>query len=324
MHRLVGVGRALLEPGARCGRAPQRLPARIPERPAQRLVVVVHGVVVAGVELEAMAGGIANIEKEGVGDAVAGGAPLHVVEITARGHHVAQMQDVHRGRHPVSEMMQTGTFAVGDGEIMHIALAMHPGGGDASVRAILLGELGQAEAEPGVEIDGALHVVGEHVEVVEPLRMATLVEVVTAQQVRPLVHPGIELDRISQRIGELQRAALERLLGEAGGDAVLLQEGGGLVEVALVADLESHAVAGVRLGLAQHQRVVLVLFVAAEVDGVAVGVFDMQADGVFVECSVRCEIGDVQHDVAGTQDVEWRIEDVLRSGHDDFLCLSVS
>src|SRR6476660_4937145 len=63
-HLLPGEGRALLEPGARRGRAPQRLPARILQRPAQRLVVVIARKIVAGVELEAMDVGIPHIEEE--------------------------------------------------------------------------------------------------------------------------------------------------------------------------------------------------------------------------------------------------------------------
>src|ERR1700754_2659717 len=51
-HGLADERRALLEPGARRGRAPQRLPARIAQGPAQRLVVVVHREIVAGVQLE--------------------------------------------------------------------------------------------------------------------------------------------------------------------------------------------------------------------------------------------------------------------------------
>src|SRR6202012_519449 len=134
-----GEGRAFLEPGARCGRAPQCLAARIVQRPAQRLVVVVHGEVVAGVELEAMAVGIAYIEEERVGDAVAAGAALEVFQVAAGGHDVAEMQHVHRRRHPIAEMVQARSLAVGDGEIVHIALAMQPGGSDAAVGAVLLG-----------------------------------------------------------------------------------------------------------------------------------------------------------------------------------------
>src|SRR6516164_10544406 len=70
-HGLARERRALLEPGARGGCAPQRLAARIAQRPAQRLVIVIAREIVAGVQLEAMAVGIADIEEERVRDAVA-------------------------------------------------------------------------------------------------------------------------------------------------------------------------------------------------------------------------------------------------------------
>src|SRR6266704_5495216 len=124
--RLSRKRRALLEPGAWRRRSPQGLPARILQRPAQWFVVVIPSEIIAGVELQTMAVGIANIEKERVGDAVAARTALDVLEEAARGHHVAQMQHVHRGRHPIGKMMQARAVAVGDGEIMHIALAMHP------------------------------------------------------------------------------------------------------------------------------------------------------------------------------------------------------
>src|SRR5262245_11785089 len=50
-HGLAGERRALLEPGARGGGAPQRLAARIAQRPAQRLVIMIAREIVAGVEL---------------------------------------------------------------------------------------------------------------------------------------------------------------------------------------------------------------------------------------------------------------------------------
>ena len=81
---------------------------------------MVHGEVIAGVKLEAMAVRIADVEEEGIGDAMAAGTALDVLEIAAGGHHVAEVQDVHRGRHPISEVMQARALAVGDRKIMGI------------------------------------------------------------------------------------------------------------------------------------------------------------------------------------------------------------
>ena len=89
------------------------------------------------------------------------------------------------------------------------------------LRPVFLGVFGQAEAKPRIEVDRVLNFGGEDVEVVEPLRMAALVEIIAAQQVRALVHRGIELDLKAEGIGKLQRPALKRLLGKGVSDAVL-------------------------------------------------------------------------------------------------------
>src|SRR5438132_13462355 len=102
---------------------------------------------------------------------------------------------------------------------------------------------------------------------IKPLRMAALVEIVAAEQMRVLLHHGVELDLEAEGIGELQRAALERLLGKAVMDTVLCKEYGGLFEIVVVADLEAQAIAGGRLRLAQHQRVMLMFLAAAQVHG---------------------------------------------------------
>ena len=49
---------------------------------------------------------------------------------------------------------------------------------------------------------------------IEPLRMTAAIEVVAPQQMRALLHGGVELDLEAEGVGELQGAALERLLGK--------------------------------------------------------------------------------------------------------------
>ena len=123
---------------------------------------------------------------------------------------------------------------------------------------------------------------------IEPLRMAAFIEVVTPQQMRALVHRRIEFELEAGRIGELQRAALERLLDEGVGDAVFGKEAGGLVEIAVIADLEAETAAGRNRGLPQHQRVMLMLLAATQVDRLVVAVLDMEADGRLVERAAGC------------------------------------
>src|ERR1700737_375586 len=79
--RLARKRRPLLEPGARRGRAPQRLPPRVLQRPSQRLMIMIHGEIIAGVELEAMAVRVADIKEERIGNAVAAGPAFELPEM---------------------------------------------------------------------------------------------------------------------------------------------------------------------------------------------------------------------------------------------------
>src|SRR6185369_1889318 len=132
---------------------------------------------------------------------------------------------------------------------------------------------------------------------------------------RTLVHRCIELELEAGGIGELQGAALERLFDESVGDAVLGKEAGGLVEVAVIADLEAEPAAGRDRGFPQDQRVMLMLLAAAQVHCLVVAVLDMEADSVLVEGAALGEVDDIKHGVAAADDVEGGIEDVCRNGH---------
>src|ERR1700721_4173491 len=132
---------------------------------------------------------------------------------------------------------------------------------------------------------------------------------------RPLLHRSIELELKTAGVGELQGAALKRLLGEGVSDTVFGKERRGLVEVLLVANLESHAVASRRYRFAQHHRMMLMLLAASQIDRFVVAILDMQPDGVLVKFAAGIEVDHVEHDMAAADDVERRIEDVLRGGH---------
>src|SRR6187200_2875726 len=121
---------------------------------------------------------------------------------------------------------------------------------------------------------------------------------------RALVHRRIEFELEAGGVGELQRAALERLFGEGVSDAVLGKEAGRLVEIAVIADLEAKAVAGGRRRFPQDQRVMLMLLAAAQVHRLVVAVLDMEADGILVERAALVEVDDIKHGVAAADDVE--------------------
>ena len=59
----------------------------------------------------------------------------------------------------------------------------------------------------------------------------------------------------------------------------------------------------------------LMLLAAAQVYRLVVAIFDMQSDVVFIKLAAGIQIDHVEHDMAGSDDVEGRIEDMLRDGH---------
>ena len=73
--------------------------------------------------------------------------------------------------------------------------------------------------------------------------------------------------------------------------------------------------AGGGLCLAQHQRVMLMLFGAAQIHRPVVAILDVEPDRGFVERAAGIEVHHVEHDMAGPDDIEGRIEDVLWNGH---------
>src|SRR5258708_2166103 len=79
--------------------------------------------------------------------------------------------------------------------------------------------------------------------------------------------------------------------------------------------IQALAIPGGGCCLAQHERVMLVLLAAAQVDRSVVAILDMQADGVFVELAAGIEVAHVEHGVAAPDDVEWWIEDVRWCRH---------
>ena len=74
-------------------------------------MVGIDGEIVRGEQLDAMAVGIAHVEEERVGNAVASGAALHVGEIAGGRHHVANVDDVEHACRPQPDVMQARAAA---------------------------------------------------------------------------------------------------------------------------------------------------------------------------------------------------------------------
>ena len=110
--------------------------------------------------------------------------------------------------------MQSGASAVGEGDVMHTALAVHPGGPDL-LAFIVLGIFRRPEADLVVERDRGVDVGREHVEMVDAQRLE-----VRARFLRR-VHVGLGDDLDERRPGAVEVDARQPLFVHALADVLL-------------------------------------------------------------------------------------------------------
>ena len=92
-----------------------------------RLMVRINCLIVRTVNLGPVAIRIENIKEKGVGNAVPPGTAFNIADIAGGRHDIQQIDDIHRCRHPEGDVMQPRAGAVGKGDVVNTALAMHPG-----------------------------------------------------------------------------------------------------------------------------------------------------------------------------------------------------
>ena len=153
----------------------------IVDAPPQRLVARVAGEVVGGVDLDAVPVGIAEVEVERVGDAVPARTALDVVELVGRTQRVGEVEDVVRLGTREREVVQPRRRALRRRDVVHRLLAEHPRRVQRAV--VVLDGLRQPEAEAGVPLVERLHVVGDEVDVVEPVDAGAVAQVVALMMV---------------------------------------------------------------------------------------------------------------------------------------------
>src|SRR5699024_10346218 len=148
--------------------------------PGDHRVVRVAGPVVLGVDLHPVAVRVAQVEVEGVGDAVPAGAAFDVVAPAQRAEPVADREDVVLLVGGEGDVVHPRAVAAGHGGVVHGGLAAHPGGVGGAVA--VLDVLGDAEAEVLHVRDGAGHVGGDLVEVVQAHQRPGNMQVVAPRQ----------------------------------------------------------------------------------------------------------------------------------------------
>ena len=146
-------------------------------------------------------------------------------------------------RRPDADVVQPRPAAVGEGEVVDVALAVQPHRPELADRGVVgLGVFGQAEAELGVEVVARLHVGREAVDVVDALDAGALVGGIALQHALALVHLEIEVERHAGDVGGAQRAALVGHFGKRRRQVAAREPVGGAVEVLLARELEAERV----------------------------------------------------------------------------------
>jgi hypothetical protein len=246
---------------------------------------------------------------------VAAGPALHVGDIAAGRHHVADVEDVERARRPDSDVVQARPAAVGESEVVDVALAVQPHRPKLGIGVVGLGVFGELEADVGVEVVARLHVRREAVEMVDALNAGALIGGVFLQHALGLLHAEAKIQRHAEDIRGAQRAALVRQLRERDREILAAEPEGGAVQVLLARHLEAERVSRRLARLAQHDRMMIALLDRPQIDGVRGFNRRQQPEAVDVESARSREVAHAQLDVAGTHDIERRIGRRLADGH---------
>jgi hypothetical protein len=277
--------------------------ARVADRPAQHRVTGVAGVVVAGVELDPVPVGIAQVDVEGIGHAVPAGSALDQELLVQRAEDVADPQHLVRLMHEERHMVQAGPVSPGERHVVHGLLAEHPGRVEG---LLVLDRLGQAEPQGRVVLIGSANVGDHQVEVVDPGGFGAAPQVIALLQALGPVRGGEELD------GEAQRVLGPDRLAHAGGGAGrdpggARAEGGverlGPVQVGRRAYPEGQPRRRGRAALAQDQVVVDELVVPAQVQRIAGVRADHEAEQVDPEPARFGQVGDDELGVGRADDI---------------------
>ena len=160
-------------------------------------IVGVAGVVVLGVDLDAVAVGVAQIEVEGVRDPVASGTALDGIRATERAELVADRQDVVLLVRREAHVVHARAVAAGHRGVVDGGLAPHPRCVDRA--GFVLDVLGDAEPEILHVSDSPGHIRCDLVEVVQSDEFTGDVHVIAPR------HPLHVLRLVEELVGEAER-----------------------------------------------------------------------------------------------------------------------
>src|SRR2546427_11161069 len=250
--------------------APEGGPARVVDAPPDGPPVWIRHEIVPRVEFDPIAVTITQVHEQRVRHAVPARPALEGVLVSGAGHDVTRAQHRQRISHPKPGVVQPGSPAVHQGDVVYVVLAVQPRRPELRRAVICLRVLRTPKTPlPRIPFIGGLYVGNLHVHMVEAHDVGAAIEVETLQLPFYLINLVIELDGQSGGILHPQRLPLPCLfarLDPARREATRRAAAVQTLQIVRCRDAEGEVRDTWRGRLAQHQAVMVALFQTAQVD----------------------------------------------------------
>src|SRR5262245_48167326 len=211
--------------------------------------------------------------------------------------------------------MEPRSRAVGEGEVMDVALAVHPHGPQLGIVLVGLGIFGEAESDLGIEIVARLDVGSEAIDMVDALNPSAPMDRITLEHRWHLIHPHVEFERGPELVGGAQGAALVRNSRKRHREIAAREPSCGAVEVGFARELEAERMDFRNAGLPQHDRVMIALLDAPQIEDIRVPCGLQEPQAIHIECAGAVEVMHAELHVARPRHVERGLQIWLTNRH---------
>src|SRR2546426_11494611 len=287
--------------------APEGGPSWVVDAPPDGPQVWIGHKIISGVKFDPIAVAIAQVDEQRVRQAVPARPTLDGVLVSGAGHDVTRAQYCQRISHPKPGVVQPGSPAVHQREVVYVVLAVQPRRPELRRAVICLRVLRTPKTPlPRIPFIGGLYVGNLHVHVVDAHDVGATIEVETLQLPFYLINLVIELDGQPGGILHPQSLPLPYLfarLDPARREATRRAAAVQTLQIVRCRDAEGE-VRDTRCGrLAQHQAVMVGLFQTAQVDSGTVPSRFHKPQQVDVKRPCPLQVCDTILDVTQPQDL---------------------
>ena len=130
-----------------------------------------------------------------------------------------------------------------------------------------------------------------------------------------LIHPRVEVERRAENVGGTQGAALMRHVRKRGRQVAAGEPGRGAVDVVFAGELEAERTHVGFAAAPQHDRMMIALLDAAQIERIVGLVADQKPKAIDVKGARARKVAHAKLDMARAHDIERRVENRLVDGH---------